>query len=276
LLDQPGAEYVRLAEVTRTSFQRFWNARALRCYDVLDGPEGNDARLRPNQIFTASLSHSPLVREQRAAVVQVCERKLLTWYGLRTLAPGEPGYRRHYAGNPVQRDEAYHQGTVWGWLLGPFVLAHFRLYHDAGRARRLLQPFVSQLWTGTLGTLGEVFDAQEPFRAGGCFAQAWSVAETLRAWWIPHRLDDGFNLFKRQSPTEREGRKQKRGTALRRCPARGLRFTPLASLGRLDVDSLQPLGTLGDLKLDALAFAQRAMPLGFDRRVVNEHVLPVI
>jgi predicted glycogen debranching enzyme len=188
LLGEPDAEYVRLAEVTRSSFQRFWNARALRCYDVLDGPDGNDARLRPNQIFAASLSHSPLVREQRAAVVQVCERKLLTWYGLRTLAPGEAGYRRRYAGGPVERDEAYHQGTVWAWLLGPFVLAHFRLYHDAARARRLLAPLISQLWAGTLGTLGEVFDAQEPFGAGGCFAQAWSVAEILRAWWITQQV----------------------------------------------------------------------------------------
>ncbi len=188
LLDEPGDEYVRLAEVTRASFQRFWNPRAVCCYDVLDGPDGSDAQLRPNQIFAASLSHSPLVREQRAAVVQACERKLLTWYGLRTLAPGERGYHRRYAGSPVQRDEAYHQGTVWGWLLGPFVLAHFHLYHDASRARRLLAPLIGQLWAGSLGTLGEIFDADEPHRSGGCFAQAWSVAETLRAWWITQQI----------------------------------------------------------------------------------------
>jgi predicted glycogen debranching enzyme len=188
LLGEPDAEYVRLAEVTRASFQRFWDARAGRCYDVLDGPDGDDPKVRPNQIFAASLSHSPLVRNQRAAVVQTCERKLLTWYGLRSLASGERDYHRRYVGGPVQRDEAYHQGTVWGWLLGPFVLAHYRLYHDAARARRLLAPLIGQMWLGSLGTLAEIFDADEPHRARGCFAQAWTVAETLRAWWVTQQI----------------------------------------------------------------------------------------
>jgi glycogen debranching enzyme len=117
-------------------------------------------------------------------VVETCERKLLTWYGLRSLAPDERDYRGRYRGTLVQRDEAYHQGTVWGWLLGPFVLAHYRVHRDALRARELLEPLLGQLWTSGIGTLSEVFDGDEPHGPSGCFAQAWSVAETLRAWWV--------------------------------------------------------------------------------------------
>ncbi len=184
LLDEPGEEYVRLADTTRTSFQRFWNPGTGCCYDLLDGPDGDDPQVRPNQVFAVSLTHSPLKRAQQAAVVETCERKLLTWYGLRSLAPDERDYRGRYRGPLVQRDEAYHQGTVWGWLLGPFVLAHFRVHRDAQRARELLEPLLGQLWTSGVGTLSEVFDGDEPHGPSGCFAQAWSVAETLRAWWV--------------------------------------------------------------------------------------------
>ena len=184
LLGQPNDDYVRWAQQTRASFDRFWNAERGCCYDVLDGPHGNSALMRPNQIFAVSLTHSPLSRKRQAAVVARCERQLLTCFGLRSLAPDEPDYRGRYAGNLLARDEAYHQGTVWGWLLGPFVLAHYRVHHDAARARQLLAPIFGQLWTSGIGTLSEIFDGDEPFTPTGCFAQAWSVAETLRAWWV--------------------------------------------------------------------------------------------
>lgn len=184
LMEAPGDEYVRLADRTRGSFQRFWNAQRHCCYDVLDGPDGADPRVRPNQIFAVALTHSPLSREQQAAVVATCERKLLTWFGLRTLAPDEPDYRGRYTGVLRERDAAYHQGTVWAWLLGPFVIAHHRVHRDATRAGHLLEPLLGQLWTTGVGSLSEVFDGDEPHGPDGCFAQAWSVAETLRAWWL--------------------------------------------------------------------------------------------
>ncbi|MEW6250194.1 MAG: amylo-alpha-1,6-glucosidase [Planctomycetota bacterium] len=184
LLGHPGQEYADLAEVTRASFERFWNPARGCLFDVLDGPDGPDARLRPNQIFAVALEHSPLPPDRQRAIVDACQRELLTWYGLRTLAPGEPGYHARYAGGPVERDEAYHQGTAWTWLLGPFTIAHWRVHRDAAAARALLAPLFGQLWTAGLGTLSEVCDADEPYRPGGCFAQAWSVAEALRAWHV--------------------------------------------------------------------------------------------
>ena len=181
-LGRSGAEYEEMARVTRASFTRFWNPGRNCLFDVLDGPDGADGRLRPNQIFAVSLANSPLEPAQQKAVVDVCEHELLTWFGLRTLSPGDLGYRGRYAGGPVGRDEAYHQGTAWGWLLGPFVLAHWRVYGDACRARALLAPMFGQLWTAGVGSLSEIFDADEPHTPAGCCAQAWSVAEVLRAW----------------------------------------------------------------------------------------------
>lgn len=184
LLDEPGDEYARMAEKSRAAFGRFWNGQRGFCFDVLDGPQGSDAALRPNQIFAVSLAHSALPRAQQEAVVECVGRELLTWHGLRSLARGESGYRGQYVGGPVARDEAYHQGTVWGWLLGPYVIAHYRLHRDAAAARQLLAPMFGHLWTGGVGSLSEIFDGEEPFMPQGCPAQAWSVAETLRAWWV--------------------------------------------------------------------------------------------
>jgi len=178
-----GAEYRRLARRTRQAFARFWNPATECCYDVLDGPNGNDPSLRPNQIFAVSLRHSPLTAGQQRAVVEACRQKLLTWFGLRSLAPDQPGYRGRYRGSPVERDEAYHQGTAWGWLLGPFVRAHYRVHQDRKQALAFLEPMLGQLWSGGIGSLSEVFDGDEPHTPDGCPAQAWSVAETLRAWW---------------------------------------------------------------------------------------------
>jgi len=172
-----------MADRVKQSFGKFWNSSANFCYDVVDDPRlGNDASLRPNQIFAVSLPESPLSSAQQKAVVDVCARRLLTSHGLRSLAPGEPGYQRHYAGGPRERDGAYHQGTVWSWLLGPFVLAHLRIYGDRQTAQSFLEPLGMQITSYGLGTLGEVFDGDAPFTPRGCIAQAWTVAEVLRAW----------------------------------------------------------------------------------------------
>jgi len=183
LLSKPGAAYEKLAAQAKRSFQRFWNAERGCCFDVIDSPGiGNDALLRPNQIFALSLPVSLLAPEQQKAVVDLCARQLLTSHGLRSLAPGEAGYTGHYGGSPRDRDAAYHQGTVWGWLLGPFALAHYRVYHDREAALRFLEPLGRQIYASGLGTLSEIFDGDAPFTPRGCIAQAWTIAEVLRAW----------------------------------------------------------------------------------------------
>jgi len=182
LLERPTGTYESMAKRARTGFKRFWNEANQHCFDVLDGPEGNDASLRPNQIFAVSLPESPLTADQQRAVVDACARQLLTSHGLRSLAPDQPGYQGRYAGSPRQRDGAYHQGTVWGWLLGPFVLAHLRVYGDPVLAASFLEPMARHLEAHGLGTASEIFDGEAPFTPRGCIAQAWTVAEVLRAW----------------------------------------------------------------------------------------------
>ncbi len=183
LLAKPGEGYEKLAAKAKKSFQKFWNQQRGCCYDVIDSPGiGKDASLRPNQIFAVSLPVSPLNPAQQKSVVDVCARHLLTSHGLRSLAPGEPGYAGHYGGSPRDRDAAYHQGTVWGWLLGPFALAHYRVYRDREAALRFLEPLGRQIYSSGLGTLSEIFDGDAPFTPRGCIAQAWTVAEVLRAW----------------------------------------------------------------------------------------------
>jgi predicted glycogen debranching enzyme len=183
LLKQPGEGYEKLAIKAKKNFQKFWNSARACCYDVIDAPGiGNDASLRPNQIFAVSLPASLLLNEQQKSIVAVCARDLLTSYGLRSLAPGEPGYTGHYGGSPRDRDAAYHQGTVWGWLLGPFALAHYRVYRNRDAALRFLEPLGRQIYASGLGTLSEIFDGGAPFTPRGCIAQAWTVAEVLRAW----------------------------------------------------------------------------------------------
>jgi predicted glycogen debranching enzyme len=183
LLAKPGEGYEKLAAKAKKSFQKFWNQQRGCCYDVIDSPGiGKDASLRPNQIFAVSLPVSPLNPAQQKSVVDVCARHLLTSHGLRSLAPGEPGYAGHYGGSPRDRDAAYHQGTVWGWLLGPFALAHYRVYRDREAALRFLEPLGRQIYSSGLGTLSEIFDGDAPFTPRGCIAQAWTVAEVLRDW----------------------------------------------------------------------------------------------
>lgn len=182
-IDQQTASYNQRAEQVAKSFNRFWNEAGGYCFDVIDGPEGNEERLRPNQLIAVSLPHSPLGRAQQWHVVDVCERSLLTPFGLRSLTPVDPGFKGWYEGNTEQRDSAYHQGTVWAWLIGPFVQAHLRVYDNNLRARQFLEPLLeAHLKDSGLGSVSEIFDGSLPFTARGCPWQAWSVAELLRAW----------------------------------------------------------------------------------------------
>ena len=182
LLRRPTATYEALIKRARKGFQRFWNEAAGYCFDVLDGPIGNEAALRPNQILAVSLPETALTEEQQRAVVDACARHLLTSYGLRSLVAEDPAYRGHYGGSPAERDAVYHQGTVWGWLLGPFVQAHMRVYNDAALAAQFLAPIEHHLQVHGLGTASEIFDGDPPFTPHGCIAQAWTVAEVLRTW----------------------------------------------------------------------------------------------
>jgi predicted glycogen debranching enzyme len=182
LLARPGEGYEKLSAKARKNFQKFWNEERGCCFDVIEAPgAGNDAALRPSQLLAVSLPVTPLTEEQQKSVVDVCAQHLLTSYGLRSLAPGEPGYQGHYAGGPKDRDAAYHQGTIWGWLLGPFVLAHLRVYGDRAEAMRFLEPLGISVHMYGLGTLGEIFEGDPPFTPHGCIAQAWTVGEVLRA-----------------------------------------------------------------------------------------------
>jgi predicted glycogen debranching enzyme len=181
-LGEPADRYETLAEQVYIGFARFWNKATGYCYDVMDGPDGDDPALRPNQLLAVSLPYSPLLPEQQRAVVNICARHLLTSHGLRSLASDDPAYIGRYGGDQRQRDAAYHQGTVWGWLMGPFVSAYLRVYGDHEQARSFLQPLIHHLADHGLGSLGEIFDGDPPFTPRGCIAQAWSVAEALRAW----------------------------------------------------------------------------------------------
>ena len=185
LAEQLGEEvgrYAALAERVAAGFERFWNAPLGYCYDVLDAPAGPDGSLRPNQLLAVSLPHSPLSAERQRSIVDTCARHLLTPHGLRSLSPDDKAYIGRYAGDRRKRDGAYHQGTVWGWLIGPFVLAHRRVYGDVATARSYLLPLLQHLNDHGVGSISEIFEGDAPFAPRGCTAQAWSVAEVLRAW----------------------------------------------------------------------------------------------
>ena len=170
------------AEAAKRSFARFLRTDGEGLYDVIDGPNGDDASVRPNQIFAVSLPHSPLAAADQANVVRACRRHLLTAYGLRSLAPGSPGYHAHYGGGVLERDGGYHQGPVWPWLLGPFCLASYRVTGDAAAAQDLLAALSDELEDQGVGTIGEICDGDPPHQPRGAPAQAWSVACTLDAW----------------------------------------------------------------------------------------------
>lgn len=176
--------FAEAAERVYQAFGRFWNAEANYLYDVLDVPEGgNDATIRPNAIFAVSLHHAGdlLTDEQAQAVVDECAAALLTSHGLRSLHPQHPAYSTIYVGDGPTRDAMYHQGTVWGWLIGPFIEAFMNVYDDGAKARTFLMPLIDHLGQGMLGSAAEIFDAEPPYVPRGAAAQAWTVAEMLRA-----------------------------------------------------------------------------------------------
>ena len=182
LLGKPADLYDASAEKVKAGFGRFWYAKMGYCYDVVDGADGNDGSLRPNQLLAVSLPHSPLTPDQQRSVVDACARHLLTAHGMRSLSPDDKNYIGQYSGDRYKRDGAYHQGTVWAWLIGPFVSAHLRVYQDNAQARSYLQPLMFHLADYGVGSISEIFDGDAPFTPRGCIAQAWSVAELLRVW----------------------------------------------------------------------------------------------
>jgi predicted glycogen debranching enzyme len=193
-LEQENVETHRIGELTQQSEQvresfnrRFWYEAGNHLYDVVDGEQGDDPTCRPNQVFAISLDHAVLQRERWEAVLNTVLEKLVTPFGLRTLAPGHPDYQSRYFGDLRARDAAYHQGTVWPWLMGAFVDAWIKAHPDRrGDARKFIEGFDSQLSQACVGSISEIFDAEPPFEARGCVAQAWSVAEVLRAWMKVH------------------------------------------------------------------------------------------
>jgi Glycogen debranching enzyme len=173
------------AEQARSSFnRRFWYEEGGYLFDVVDTEQGgDDPACRPNQLFSLSLCHAILDQSRWERVVKVCQERLLTPVGLRSLAPGHPDYKPRYYGDLRSRDAAYHQGTVWAWLIGPFVDAWLKVYpDDCEGARRFLEGFGPHLGEACIGSISEIFDAEEPYTPRGCIAQAWSVAEVLRCW----------------------------------------------------------------------------------------------
>jgi predicted glycogen debranching enzyme len=184
-------QYTERADYVAESFRRrFWFEQGGYLCDAVDGPAGecgpvedqSDTSLRPNQILAVALPFKLLTDAQAKAVVDICARHLWTSYGLRSLAGDHLKYMGHYGGGPQQRDAAYHQGTVWAWLLGPLAIAHYRVYGDAVLARSFLTAIQDHLTDAGFGSISEIFDGDPPHEPRGCFAQAWSVAEVLRAW----------------------------------------------------------------------------------------------
>ncbi|MBA2352852.1 MAG: glycogen debranching enzyme N-terminal domain-containing protein [Burkholderiales bacterium] len=181
-LNLPADDYRELAERARAGFQRFQNADNGGLFDVIDGPQGPDAAVRPNQIFAVSLPFSPLSAGAQAGVVALCGAELLTSYGLRSLSQAHADFRPHYVGGVWERDGAYHQGPVWPWLLGHYALAEYRVTGDADLAQSQLAPLQDHLLDAGLGTISEIFDGATPHTPRGAPAQAWSVACALEAW----------------------------------------------------------------------------------------------
>jgi predicted glycogen debranching enzyme len=203
-------KYRAKASLAQWTFNHvFWNAEGKCLYDVVtrDGP---DASIRPNQIFAVSLHHSMLSKERAEQVLSVVERELLTPYGLRSLSPRDPQYKGRYEGDPFHRDSAYHQGTVWPWLLGHYITAFCKI-HDSSddtrqQARDLLKPLEAHLYEAGLGQISEIYDGDAPHRPRGCFAQAWSVGELLRVL-----CEDVYPIWSREhaaatSATEKSSR----------------------------------------------------------------------
>jgi predicted glycogen debranching enzyme len=176
--------YAKHAQQTKQSFnERFWFAEGNYLYDVVDGESGNDWACRPNQLLAFSLKHPVLEEKYWKPVLEIVRERLLTPVGLRSLSRDHAEYKAKYFGDLRARDAAYHQGTVWAWLIGPFIDAWLKVHpDDRAGARKFLAGFEPQLNEGCVGSINEIFDADPPFAPRGCIAQAWSVAEVLRCW----------------------------------------------------------------------------------------------
>lgn len=172
------------ADRARDSFNnRFWYTAGGYLYDVVDGEKGDDSACRPNQVLAISLPHPILDESRWRPVLDVVTKQLLTPMGLRSLAPDDPQYKKKYDGDLRARDAAYHQGTVWAWLIGPYIDAWLKVHpEDSSHARHLLEGFIDHRNDACIGSISEIFDAQPPYTPRGCIAQAWSVAEVLRCW----------------------------------------------------------------------------------------------
>ena len=165
----------------------FWCEKGQYLYDCVTDEGFKDASIRPNQIFAVSLPFSPLNIQQQKAVVDCVERELLTPFGLRTLAESDSRYKGSCLGGPKERDSAYHQGTVWPWLMGAFIEAYLKVNDSSKQSRKraviLLEPLLKHFTNdGCIGSVSEIFDGSPPHKPRGAFAQAWSVAELLRAY----------------------------------------------------------------------------------------------
>jgi len=181
--DATAARFGALADQTSASFRaRFLRSDVNHLADVIDGPDGDDWSMRPNQIFALSLPEPLLEPSEAATVFKAVGRSLLTSYGLRSLAPDDRDYRGDYGGDQLSRDGAYHEGPVWSWLLGPYAEASYRVFGDREAALTILRPIGDHLRDAGLGSVSEIFEGDAPHLAKGCIAQAWGVAETLRVW----------------------------------------------------------------------------------------------
>ena len=180
------SRFTQLRRSVRDNFiRRFWYEEGGYLYDVVDveGVAGqNDASIRPSQVIAASLTPELLSEDQTRSILQKVTESLLTPLGLRSLSPDDPSYCAHYNGNQQQRDGSYHRGTVWQWLIGPYVDVHLSVYKDHEAIQAILQPLVQHLWDACLGTISEIAEPEPPYTPVGCYAQAWSVGEVFRSW----------------------------------------------------------------------------------------------
>jgi len=178
------AQFGKEAKRVAVAFsETFWNPTEGCLFDVVD-EKRRDGAIRPNQILALSLPFPLLSGEKAKQVFDIVDHHLFTPCGLRSLSPSDPAYRSRYLGGQRDRDGAYHQGIVWGWLIGPFITALVRQYGEEGRKRaeRIFAGFEERLSEAGLGSISEIFDAEPPYAPRGCIAQAWSVAELLRAY----------------------------------------------------------------------------------------------